>query len=149
MSDERTHRLIPAVWVFIVNDEGKYFLLRRANTGWLDGAYVIPSGHIEKNETPRVAGARELEEEAGVRVDVDQLEFAHVVFNKSTDGTDTERVSIFLRATSYEGTPHLAEPEKADHAEWFSPHNLPEMPEILKQVIDHIERGSHYSELYY
>ena len=149
MSDARTHRIIPAVWVIITNQQGQLFLLKRANTGWQDGTYCVPSGHIEAMESPRQAAIRELKEEAGVNAHIDGLQIAHIVFNKSNDGTDTERVNIFFTLTEYDGEPFLAEPEKASEAAWFSPDKLPELTITLKHAMENIARGHTYSELFY
>lgn len=149
MKEERTHKLIPAVWVMLTNEQGQVFLLKRANTGWEDGKYVIPSGHVESNESPRQAGVRELREEAGIAVDVEDLEFCHVVFNKSNDGSGTERVSTFFAVRSFSGTPRINEPEKASECGWFDMHNLPEMASTNFHAFDAISRGEIYSELYY
>jgi 8-oxo-dGTP pyrophosphatase MutT (NUDIX family) len=42
---------------------------RHARSGFMAGAYVFPGGKMEPGETAEVAGARELAEESGVRVD--------------------------------------------------------------------------------
>ncbi len=149
MSDGRTHRLIPAVWVLLTNDKDEYFLLKRANTGWQDGTFTVPAGHIEYMETPRMAAVRELKEEAGVNALENDLKFSHIMFNKSTDGTDTERVSVFFTISKYSGTPFLAEPEKASEAAWYHKDSLPELSSSLGEVISHINSGQIYSELYY
>jgi len=149
MSDERTHRLIPAVWVILTNENDEYFLLRRANTGWQDGMFTVPAGHIEYMEPPRKAAIRELKEEAGVTASEDDLLFSHVMFSKSSDGTDTERVSIFFTLSQYKGTPFLAEPEKASEAAWYHKDSLPELASALDPVMKHISEGQTYSELYY
>lgn len=149
MSDDRTHSLIPAVWVMLTNDTGQVFLLKRANTGWEDGKYVIPSGHVEANESPKQAAVRELEEETGIKANEQDLEFRHIVFNKSNDGSGTERVSVFFAVRSYSGTPTNAEPNKASECGWFDMHSLPELTSTNLHAFDAISRGEIYSELYY
>lgn len=149
MSDQRTHRIIPAVWVIITDERGELFLLKRSNTGWQDGTYCVPSGHIEYMESPRQAAVRELKEEAGVDAHPDDLEFVHMVYNKSQDGTDTERTNIFFRLHTYIGEPFLAEPEKASDAGWFAPDALPELTLTLAHAMEYIDREEPYSELYY
>ena len=54
-----------AVYIALVND-GRIFLLRRANTGYRDGEWAMPAGHVESGETPEQAALRELREETGV-----------------------------------------------------------------------------------
>lgn len=149
MSNERNHRLIPAVWVLLINENDEYFLLRRANTGWQDGMFNVPAGHIEYMESPREAAIRELKEEAGVDASKDDLVFSHIMFSKSTDGTNTERVQIFFTLRTYQGTPHLAEPTKASEAGWYHRDALPELATTLRPAIAYIHDGQPYSELYY
>jgi 8-oxo-dGTP diphosphatase len=40
------------------------------------GGVTVPCGNIDRGESPREAARRELEEEVGIRVDLDALEFA-------------------------------------------------------------------------
>ncbi len=60
--------LIPAA--FVVLRRGRQVtLLRRADTGYRDGFWALPAGHVESGESGescRAAAARELREETGV-----------------------------------------------------------------------------------
>ena len=143
------HSLIPAVWVILTNDKDEYFLLRRANTGWEDGTFTVPAGHIESMESPRKAGIRELYEETGVVALEKDLRFCHVLFNKSMDGSGTERVNIFFTLKKYTGSPSVAEPEKASEGGWYHKDSLPTLAKTLDAAVNSMSDDNAYSELYY
>lgn len=124
-------------------------MLRRANTGWRDGSWTVPAGHVDANEGPVAAALRELKEEAGLAVTATQLSEPLIYFYPE-DARINERVSLFFEVTDYVGTPANVEPEKADAAEWFDEDNLPdEIPPLLRRAFIDLKQGIRYSERYY
>ncbi len=121
ITDLHELKLTVAVSVLLVKDN-KVFLLRRANTGWEDGKYNLPGGHLSGNEKARVAATREVLEEAGVKVNIDDLHF----FNVSHLVTNSERVHLYFYTEKWEGEPKNNETSKADSADWFELNNLPD-----------------------
>ena len=139
-------RLLTYVAVFVLLERhGRYLLMRRANTGYRDGMYTIPSGHAEPGEMPAVAAARELMEEVGVVASVDQLEFVHVVYRIDPDRTYNDYVFV---CREWQGEPANMEQEKCDDLKWVDHDALPEnmVPEVLT-ALRGIVAGRKYSEL--
>lgn len=62
-------RFAVVVHTIIRNDAGETLLLRRANTGFMDGYYALPGGHREAGESVAARAVRECKEEAGLVVD--------------------------------------------------------------------------------
>jgi len=116
--------VVPAVYVFLVSDK-KLLLTRRKNTGYEDGNYMVPSGHVEKNESLRAAMAREAMEEVGVRIKKEDLHLVHVMYRASTDVTGA-RADFFFVASGWEDEARNMEPEKCDEVAWFPLDDLPE-----------------------
>jgi len=131
----------------IFRDGEMALLLRRINTGWRDGEYTLPSGHIDGDETARKAAIRESEEEVGVKVDINDLKFTHVVHRRGDEG-DHERVDFFFEVEKFKGELHNREPEKCDDLSWFPIAKLPKntVP-VVKQALEKISAGEAYSEL--
>lgn len=131
----------------IFHDGNKILLLRRINTGWRDGEYTLPSGHIEGNETARAAAARETQEEVGIIIKPEELKFVHVVHRRGDEG-DHERVDFFFEVEKYHGRPYNKEPEKCDDFRWFLASELPDntVP-VVRQALEKIAAGEKYSEL--
>ena len=102
--------------------DNKILLLRRFNTGFEDGNYSVPAGHLDGDETVRMAAVREALEEIGVKIDLHDIDFATVVHRKSDD----ERVDFFVRIKDWQGEPFNAEPEKCDELRWYELDALPE-----------------------
>ena len=143
------HSIIPAVWMVIHNDKNQVFLLRRFSTGWRDGWWTVPAGHVDALEGPSAAAVRELQEEAGITVAADQLGDPLIYFYPADDATH-ERVSLFFDVKSYQGRPTNAEPHKADRGEWFDLDNLPdEIIPMLRQALTDLSAGVRYSDRYY
>lgn len=141
MSSDRFH-LIGAVYILLVRN-GKVFLTRRKNTGWSDGSYSLVGGHLDGNETAREAATREAMEEAGVKVEIEDLEFV----NASHLLTNNERIHFSFVTEKWEGEPHNNEPEKASEAEWFSLDALPkDLTENSLHTIECYKNGTTYSE---
>lgn len=119
MNTER-FRAIVAVHLFLVRDGG-VLLLRRANTGYEDGRYSVPAGHLEGNETARAAAVREALEEVGVVLHEEDLSLALVMHRHS----EPERIDFFFSAERWGGEPENREPGKCDELRWSSLSALP------------------------
>ncbi len=140
--------IVPAVYV-ILERGGKIVLLRRANTGYMNGYYTVPAGHMDGDESPSAAAAREAGEEAGVEVRPEDLEMVHCMMYKAKEG-DHERVSLFFKAATFIGEPKNMEPEKCDDLIWADKNNLPEnVIWELRNAFDQIAAGKLYSECNY
>jgi 8-oxo-dGTP pyrophosphatase MutT (NUDIX family) len=59
----------------VVEKDKKLLFTRRNNTGWQDGKLMFPGGHAEAGETYRQTAIRELQEEVGLEISADRLEF--------------------------------------------------------------------------
>lgn len=112
------YRAIVDVHVLLVR-EGRLLLGRRAGTGYADGRWHLPSGHLEEGESVVEAAVREAHEEVGVRIDPSDLRFVHVMHRAP------ERVGVFFRADRWAGEPYNAEPGKCEALEWFPLDRLP------------------------
>jgi mutator protein MutT len=111
-------------------------LLRRFNTGYADGQYSVPAGHLEGGETVMTAAAREAEEEVGVKIDLDAMEFSTVMHRMEEE----ERVDFFVHAQQWQGEPFNAEPEKCDDLRWVDVDQLPAnmVPYVRQALANHL-----------
>ena len=113
-------KLIVSVYLFLIKKD-KILLLRRYNTGYEDGNYSLPAGHLDNNETITNALCREVKEEIGVKVKPESTKLVHIMHRKEND----IRVDFFYTTKKYEGKPTNTEPEKCDDLRWSSLKNLP------------------------
>ncbi|HMI09126.1 MAG TPA: NUDIX domain-containing protein [Candidatus Saccharimonadales bacterium] len=135
-----------AVLLFLIKDDS-ILLIRRFNTGWADGSYTVPSGHIDGNESLTVAAAREAKEEVDVTVRPKDLEFVHVMHRMHPE-TMHEYIDSFFVAREWKGEPKVNEPDKCDEVKWFSLDNLPEnMIPFVRDVIMSYKSGKRFSEV--
>lgn len=115
---------------------------RRADTGYEDGAYHLPSGHLEAGESVVAALVREAKEEIGVTIDAAALNFAHVMHNSSSGG----RVAFFFQVERWEGEPANMEPDRCDDLAWFTLDELPDrMIDYCRDALGHIAAQRQFS----
>ncbi len=142
MANER-FRIISGAYLILIKDK-KVLLSRRCNTGYCDGKWGLPAGHLEENETIMHTAVREGEEEIGIKINAADLRLVHVMHRMERDGT---RLNLFFAAEKWDGEPKNAEPEKCDNVCFFGINSLPEnITPYVKQAIDNMLKKIPYSE---
>lgn len=136
-------KLFAAAYVILIRNE-EIFLLRRYETGWMDGYYGLPSGHLEEEEGIKACAIREAQEEAGIYIRDEDLDFAHVM-HRVRPG-DREYIDMYFVARAWQGEPSIMEVEKADDGRWFPISSLPEntVPSV-RYAIDNYRSGVAFS----
>ncbi len=137
-----TDRIKVKVAVFLVLErEGKYLFSQRKNTGYRDGFYTVPAGHVDPGELPTIALVRESAEEIGIVLEKEDLEFVHVMFQEDVYS------NFYFRARKWKGEPCNKEPEKCEEIRWASISELGDLvaPKVADALRD-IENGILYSE---
>lgn len=105
------------VHTFVFDDDGRLLLLRRANTGFLDGFFTLPGGHVDRGEEVARAAIREVSEE----VCIDVAEIEPVIAMPYRHGVD-----FLFEARRWSGDARIGEPEFCDALTWAAPDRLPD-----------------------
>lgn len=138
MSSER-HMVRAAVYLIFEKD-GNVLLLRRHNTGYRDGEYTLPAGHVEANETFIQTCIREIKEEVCLDVHAENLQLVHVM-QRHESGVDV--IDYYYLVKSWEGEPRIGEPHKADDLKWIprikiKDHAIHFVSKALENATDHV-----------
>lgn len=137
---------IPAAYLFLEKD-GAYLIARRANTGYQDGFYQVPAGHIEMGELPSEAIIREAKEEVGIDIDPKDLRLFHVSYRPKHDNTDN-RADFFFTASSWKGEIKNMEPHKCDDMKWVRIEEVPkDMTLHVRNAFDALKNERFYDEI--
>lgn len=127
------------VHLFFLRGE-QILLARRFQTGYRDGDYSVPAGHLDGGETVVAAAVREAGEEVGVRIEPEEIHFLSVMHRLEGQ----ERVDFFVRAQTWDGEPYNAEPHKCDDLRWVHLDQLPEntIPYIRRAIQNYLHETS-------
>ena len=116
--------------------ENQILLLRRFKTGFRDGEYSVPAGHLDGGETVLQAAIREGKEEVGVDIEETDMTFSSVLHRIE----DEERVDFFVQVHEWQGEPFNAEPDKCDDLRWVDIAALPVniIPYVNQALMNHL-----------
>lgn len=140
--------LIPAAYI-LLRKENKILLMRRLNTGYADGSYAFPAGHVEVGESFTDCAIREANEEIGIQIKKEDLKITHILQRGFKSKPSYQRMDVFFEVESYEGDILNKEPHKCDHLDWFLADQIPQntIP-YIQHVLRQIEKGNFYSEFF-
>lgn len=93
-----------------------------------DGMWELPGGRVETGESVQDAAVRELAEEPGLAVELDD---AHLITILHDDRADVRRVSAVVRVAAWTGVPELREPHRFTRWEWHDLHTLASLGQIF------------------
>ena len=142
MQKER-FKLVSTSFLVLIKDR-KILLLRRFNTGHMDGNYSMVAGHLDGNETFIQAAIREAKEESEIELKAEDLSVVHAMHRKCPN---EERIDIYIKAKRWEGEPKNMEPHKCDDLRWFELDKLPKNTvDYVRQAIVCIKNKVFYSE---
>ncbi|MFH1280984.1 MAG: NUDIX domain-containing protein [Candidatus Beckwithbacteria bacterium] len=136
-------KMIASSYLILVED-GKVLLSRRFQTGYMDGHYSLPAGHVDKGETIEDCLVREVFEEIGIEIKRKDVKLVHIMHRKEND----IRLDFFYTIKSYDGTVKNMEPSKCDDLKWFKLDQLPSnvLP-YIKQGIENSLKKVLYSDI--
>ena len=119
-----------------------FFYKKSKNTGFADGRYDFSAtGHVEENESMKVAVCREAKEELDIIFKPEDLEFVSLMHINIGKGS---YYSAYFKTTKWEGIPKINEPNKNEELKWVNINELPEntiidRKEIVKNYINNIK----------
>lgn len=146
LGSKKRYPFVTAVHWFVFNELGEVLLLRRFGTGYKDGCYSVPAGHVDGDETARAAMLREIKEEVGTDLTESDLQFAHVM-HRNQVSEPYERIDFFFVTTNFTGKVRNCEPGKCDQIAWFNYAQLPDtMVEYVERALHHVKQKNYYSE---
>ena len=135
------HRLIADLHL-ILRDGPRILLGLRRNTGFADGLYHLPAGHLEPDETIGAGAAREAREELGIVIDLADLELVHTMHHRSG------RLAFFFEVLAWSGEIRNAEPDKCERLDWLPSDGLPQNSvRYARMALERIRSGQRFSTL--
>jgi 8-oxo-dGTP diphosphatase len=138
------HSIVPAVYLILRNKNNEYCLTRRFGTGYMDGHYSLPAGHLDGGESLKEAMIREAREEVGILVKPEDLKLVHISNNLVSD---PERIDFFFECAYWEDEVRICEPEKCDDILWVNLQSLPKNTiTIVKTALLLSTQNQYYSE---
>lgn len=114
---------MPVTALLMLTKDDKVLLLKRVNTGYEDGKFCFPGGHVEKGEEIKDAAIREAKEEIGVDIKKEDLQVINVLQRKIGDNA---YIDFILKCDRWENDEKIMEKDICEKIEWFDINNIPD-----------------------
>ena len=138
-------KLFRAAVYMLIKKEGKFLALRRFNTGYRDGEYTFPAGHVDDGESAIHAAVRELKEEVNLEAQEEDTKLVHVMQHKEGNH---EYFDFYFEITKWNGEPKICEEDKMDDLRFISSQELDELAiPGFKKALEEIEKQNTFSSL--
>lgn len=125
-------------------------MLQRSNTGYCDGQWSLPAGHLEANEAPAPCMARECAEEIGLALHPEDFQVIHTNWRSAADA-EGGRVDFYLEPTVAVDETIITnkEPHKCSALAWFPTDSLPANTiHEVKHSLNSIFQGHSFSYIH-
>lgn len=111
----------------VIIKDNKILLQKRQNTGYCDGMYCLPGGHVEYEETQLEALIRELKEELNLyKINSSDFDMFKIIERTSTNKKVHYIDFIFKNIKPIDVEQIINnEPDKCEKLEWFELDELP------------------------
>jgi 8-oxo-dGTP pyrophosphatase MutT (NUDIX family) len=130
---------LPGVTALVVDEQGRVLMVQRSD----NGLWTLPSGIAEPGEEMAASCAREVLEETGIVVQVEELISIRTVGPVTYPNNDvTSYVDHFFRCRPISGTAQVGDDESIAVG-WFAPDALPEpgTPRTSAQLSEALEQA--------
>lgn len=125
---------LPVSVQLLLEKDNKILLLKRKNTGYEDGKYCLPGGHVEANEEIRQAMKREAKEEIGINLNIEDLKLHMILNRKITD--KGEYIDFIFKANNWTGIITNVEKEKCEEMIWVDISKIPNNTiDFIKEIV--------------
>lgn len=122
----------------LLKKDNEVLLMKRKNTGFEDEMYELIGGHVERNESLKMAIVRETKEEIGIDINENDLKFLTIHYRNSGENY----INFFFVCDKYKGQLKNCEPNKCDEINWFNISNLSEnLGGMAKRVMNAYKNG--------
>ena len=136
-------KTICAVYLLLFKEDA-VLLLRRCGTGYHDGDYSLPAGHLETKESLTETLFRETKEEIGIDLNIEKTKLVHVMHRSKLK---PPYFDFFFSSAEWKGTPSILEPNKCDDLQWFPMSDLPtNIIPYIRSAISAVCENKFYSE---
>ena len=122
------------------NEKKEVLAALRKNTGFNDGEYELPGGHVDAGEDLMQAMIREAKEELNIELNREDLKIIHILHHYKGN-----RLKFIISANSYAGNLEIGEPDKCEKLEWFNINELPtNFHKKTRQALEEIQKNIFY-----